>query len=96
MPTITREEAADLLEFINDAEHIVYALNSKYILINYLYASIITTDIVSEEMEAVLQALRSRKIGSLRIIKASVLEQRMVRELPEDQRRRWLSCPRGR
>jgi hypothetical protein len=80
-----KEEAADLLELICDAEHIVYALNNKHIFIHYLYISAITTASVSADIKDVLQTLHARKIGSLRIIIANALEQRLVRELPEDQ-----------
>lgn len=86
--------AADLLEYLFNAEYLVYVVNSKHIVINYFYTSIITTAAVDRQMEVRLQALRSRKIGSLRIIKASLLENSLFKELPADQRRRWLSRPR--
>ena len=36
-------DATDLSEYLFDAEYVVYAVNSKYIIISYIYTSIITT-----------------------------------------------------
>jgi hypothetical protein len=78
------------LEYLFDAEYVVYVVNSKHIVISYLYTSIITTAAVDHQMEVRLQVMRSRKIGSLRILKASLLENSLVKDLSADQRRRWL------
>lgn len=90
---MTQEEAADILEYINDDAHIVYSLNSKQILITYQHQSAVITSRVSQELEAILQTLRARKIGSLRIIQARLLENKLLKEIPTDQARRWRSRP---
>jgi hypothetical protein len=36
-------DAADLSEYLFDAEYVVYVVNSKHIVISHLYTSIITT-----------------------------------------------------
>lgn len=87
-------DAADPLDYLFDAECVVYVVNSKQIVISYLYTSIITTAAVDYQMEVRLQALRSRKIGSLRIIKARLLENRLLKEILVDQEQRWLRRPR--
>lgn len=63
----------DLLYLLDDATHVVYPSGSRTVLITYQHTEIVTVAAVDEALEANLRAVRARRVGSLRIIRAGLL-----------------------